>query len=135
MTKTCSAFWKRQVRHTQVMGWVRLLTGAIMVWKHVDGKWRKRCEHCLGYGYIEITQYSVHCCTEYWEEVDHPSNSKYDPDRDLKGTGNIMQHCKVCNRVWIQYVEIGDDSLDVPAPECLGDQIPPLEWRIGQPLK
>jgi hypothetical protein len=28
------------------------------------------------------------------------------------------------------YYEVGDDSWDVPAPECLGVSIPDDEWRL-----
>lgn len=105
-----------------------------MVWTKAGDVYRKPCEHCAGTGYLVHSKYSVHHCVDHWEEIDHPANSKYDTSRAPGGIGHMLMLCNVCHRVWVYYVELSDDSWDVPGPECIGTVIPGLDWRVGQPV-
>lgn len=102
-----------------------------MTWTHNGNAWERRCYHCHGTGKetrVEDGRSYCGCPWEHSEDIDHPVNTPTSDHRWI-GIAQKLRRCDKCSRVWLVYFEVGDDSWDVPAPECVGLSMPPLDWR------
>ena len=97
-----------------------------MSWKWNGKSWARPCPTCEGNG-VEILFNDVNrlCCPwGFMDDIEHPENTK---KGDLSGIGHKLVRCNKCGQIWRVFYEIGDDSWDVPQPECLGREIPEIK--------
>ena len=98
------------------------------MWKYKKGPfkntWQRPCSHCHGLGVEEYEPPQCSFCP--WTNVavvEHPENTDLTMDY---GIAHRIVICNACKAIWRVYVELGDDSWDVPAPERLLE-IPSVE--------
>lgn len=107
-----------------------------MTWKKNDrGDYERPCRACGGRGVEGLAPGRSGCdCPwgENCEDVDHPANTRPDEHGWMPGIACKLVRCDRCRSVWLVYYETCDDSWDVPAPERLGYEIPPGDWRPDQ---
>jgi hypothetical protein len=111
-----------------------------MTWKRVEQEGRfshyeRRCRHCDGKG-KEILDHRgsyatcSHCPNDRMDVLEHPANSCFDPERKDSSVQYNVQRCNACGLFWLVYSEGHSwDSVDYPAPECLGPYLPADDWR------
>lgn len=102
-----------------------------MKWKKVEnGKYRRTCTACTGKGYVEHDpRWSLHCCIDYYEKIDHPVNSDRGSPRYWAHLMQELVICGICSRVWLFFSDLTGDSIDIPNPLYVGDQIPEDDWQ------
>lgn len=97
-----------------------------------DGTYQRPCSTCHGKGHETLDKRfsggNCNCPWENCEDLDHPSNTANHPDDKYKGVWHKVTRCNKCGLFWLVYFEYGDDSLDIPGPECLGKYLPEDTW-------
>jgi hypothetical protein len=90
-----------------------------MTWKYVDGEWCRLCRNCAGTGTEKLFRNGGCACpwSERMHVIDHPEN-------DNSEIGHRLYRCDDCGSVWRVYHDTTDDSIDLPAPEYVGREIP-----------
>lgn len=103
-----------------------------MTWrKNERGEYERPCRCCAGTGKETLGPWSQHNCADHRHEVEHPANTRTVYYQDV-GVTKRLERCDVCGRVWFVTIPFGDDSMDEPAPVCVGESIPDDTWRPSE---